>query len=142
MGLNMTRLLKNLELSVGIGEASRVSGATLTQIRYWEKKGLLTSFQHSDGRNKRFTLQNVIAMSTIKQLLDEGYTLAKAAEIIVIRKNTADRLHVIGRNLKDVHIDDDGTSYFNFGQLENDPDYDVVAEVRDNEYRLVKTKNK
>lgn len=135
----MTHLLKKLELTVGIGEASRVSGATLTQIRYWEKKGLLESFQYDDGRNKRFTLPNVIAMSTIKQMLDEGYTLNKAAEIIRERQHNEDRLRVLVRNqLQQVDEGDDGVSYFNFGQLTNDPDYDVVAEVTDNGSKLCK----
>ncbi|WP_225353630.1 MerR family transcriptional regulator [Lacticaseibacillus sharpeae] len=141
MGLDTTHLLKKLDLSIGIGEASRVSGATLTQIRYWEKKGLLTSFHHSDGRNKRYSIQNIIAMTAIKQMLDDGYTLAKAAETVRARQHTADRLRLImHEQLKSAEIDEDGISCFNFGAIENDPDYDLIVTASDTKTHLTKVK--
>ncbi len=139
MGFDMTHLLKNLELSVGIGEASRVSGATFTQIRYWEKKGLLKSFSYEDGRNKRFTLHNVVTMSAIKQMLDDGYTLTKAAEIIQKRQDNATMLQTFLHNrLSDISTSTDGSTNFNFGPIENDPGFDVVAQMSDNSSRVVK----
>lgn len=38
MDRRFTEKLQDLDLSMGIGETSRVTGASQAQIRYWEKK--------------------------------------------------------------------------------------------------------
>lgn len=131
--------LKQLDISVGIGEASRITGATLTQIRYWEKKDLIHSFQHDDGRNKRFNLPNLLMIVYIKDLLAGGFTLAKAGEIIADHKHQTDRLKTLIRYcLQSMAEDEDGSTIFNFGKLSNDPDFDVVARVTDDSACLAK----
>ncbi|WP_461215735.1 MerR family transcriptional regulator [Lacticaseibacillus sp. GG6-2] len=127
---DFTNRLKVMSISVGIGEASRITGATVTQIRYWEKKHLVHSFRREDGGNKRFNFPNLASIILVKSLIDEGYTLSKAAEVVTSHRHQADRLKVIANALIDV--DDTTTdSVFNFGQLANDPDYDVIARVDD-----------
>ncbi|MCI1986311.1 MAG: MerR family transcriptional regulator [Lactobacillus sp.] len=130
--------IKSLDISVGIGEASRITGATMTQIRYWEKKNLIHSFQREDGGNKRFNLKNIIQIMLIRSLIDSGYTLTKAAEMITQHQHQADRLKVLARTLTTLEDSNDETR-FNFGQLVNDPDYDVVAYVDDTHAKFCKT---
>lgn len=130
MESDFTKRLKVINLSVGIGEASRITGASLTQIRYWEKKNLVHSFRREDGGNKRFNFPNLAGIIFVKSLIDEGYTLTKAAEIVANHRHKADRLKIIANALIDVE-DTTTDSVFNFGQLANDPDYDVIARVDD-----------
>lgn len=119
--------LRSLDISLGIGETSRVTGATPTQIRYWEKKQLIHSRRHDANGNKRYSLANITLIVMIKTMLDEGYTLAKASEEIERSHQKADMLHVlISTRLQDIKREATQT-VFNFGPLENDPDYDVIA---------------
>lgn len=137
MGLFNERL-RSLDISLGIGESSRVTGATPTQIRYWEKKHLIHSLRHEAKGNKRYSLSNIALIVMIKSMLDEGYTLAKASEEIERSHQKADMLHVLmSTRLQGIQYDDHQTS-LNFGPLENDPDFDVVAVVQDNTAKLYK----
>ena len=139
MEIDFVKRLKGINLSVGIGEASHITGATLTQIRYWEKKTLIESFQREAGGNKRFTFPNLAKIVLIKSLIDEGYTLAKAAELLAAHRHQADRLKVIANALVDVD-DQLDESVFNFGRITNDPDYDIVARVTDEHATFCKVK--
>ncbi len=74
----------------------------------------------------------------IKTMLDEGYTLAKASEEIKKSHQKADMLHVLmSTRLQDIQYDDQQT-LLNFGPLENDPTYDVVAVVNEKNAKLYK----
>jgi DNA-binding transcriptional MerR regulator len=130
MGPDFTKRLKDLDLSVGIGEASRITGATSTQIRYWEKKDLVHSFRREEGGNKRFNFPNLAKLVLVKSMIDEGYTLTKAAETLAHHRHEADHLKMIAKLLVSVDDTPEG-SVFNFGQLENDPGFDVIAKVND-----------
>ena len=109
MGLFNERL-RSLDISLGIGETSRVTGATPTQIRYWEKKHLIHSLRHEANGNKRYSLSNIALIVMIKSMLDEGYTLAKASEEIEKSHQKADMLHVLMSTRLQVHGGRTGTS--------------------------------
>ncbi|KRK11860.1 MerR family transcriptional regulator [Lacticaseibacillus zeae DSM 20178 = KCTC 3804] len=137
MGLFNERL-RSLDISLGIGETSRVTGATPTQIRYWEKKHLIQSHRHEANGNKRYSLSNIALIVMIKTMLDEGYTLAKASEEIEKSHQKADMLHVLmSTRLQGIQYDDHQT-FLNFGPLENDPSFDVIAVVQENTAKLYK----
>ncbi|WP_155287579.1 MerR family transcriptional regulator [Lacticaseibacillus zhaodongensis] len=124
--------MKTLAISVGIGEASRISGATVTQIRYWQKKGLIKSFTPKDGRNKRFDVKNLVAIIRIREFLEEGYTLAKVSEIVRSHQHQSDRIHALIKQVFiDMHENDDGSTSFTFGPLTNRPDCNIEARVTD-----------
>ena len=129
---DLTHIIKKLDLSMGIGETSRVTGATLTQIRYWEKKGMIKSFTRDDGRNKRFDLASIMSILQIRHVLSEGYTLTKAAEIVKAHRLNMDRFKMLARQaIKRIWDDEDGSTNFDFGVLENDPDYRVNVRLTD-----------
>ncbi|HEU4963832.1 MAG TPA: MerR family transcriptional regulator [Bacilli bacterium] len=73
-----------LKLKIGIGETSEVTGIPQRQLRYWEDKGIIVS--SSGERNvRRYDYLNVKKILLIKELLDEGYTLDRAAEKVSAR---------------------------------------------------------
>ncbi|KRM72484.1 MerR family transcriptional regulator [Lacticaseibacillus brantae] len=132
--------MKQLDISLGIGETSRVTGATTTQIRYWEKKGLVASIRHEDGGNKRFTLKNIAIISMVKMMMDEGYTLAKASEVIQQRAHNMDIFHTILQTRLGDMVSEAGLTELNFGPIENDPDFDAVIRVADGDAKIYKVK--
>ena len=137
---NLVQRMKELDISLGIGETSRVTGATTTQIRYWEKKGLIHALRHETGGNKRYTLKNIAVISMIKVMMDEGYTLAKASEIINTRYQNADAFHTIIRTRLENLDRHDDTTELSFGMIENDPDFDAVVRITDGVAKIYKVK--
>ncbi|KRK91664.1 transcriptional regulator [Levilactobacillus koreensis JCM 16448] len=81
-----------------IGELSSMTGVSARQLRYWEKKNLITSQEREDGQQARvYTFKTFIGVSMIKYFMDEGYTLAAAAKQAQSRK---DRIAYIHRFIK------------------------------------------
>ena len=72
------------EITYSIGEAEKLTGASQKQIRYWEKQGHLLKIERNvcgDIAYRRFTQSQVEIIRAIKGYLDQGYTLARAAEL-------------------------------------------------------------
>ena len=66
-----------------IGDTAKMTGATQKQIRHWEAKGYISEADRvvSGVRAyRRFTLGQVETIGKIKSYLDEGFTLAAAAQ--------------------------------------------------------------
>ncbi|MBV8086616.1 MAG: MerR family transcriptional regulator [Chloroflexi bacterium] len=82
-------LLEKLRLSVG--EAARVTGASVRQVSYWTQKGLVRAIGTPTKRRYDFRALERIAL--IKQHLAEGYALEEAAR-------EADRLQRAARAAK------------------------------------------
>ena len=69
-----------------IGETEKMTGASQKQIRYWENKGFIPKVERNicgDIAYRRFTQSQVEIIRAIKGYLDQGYTLARAAELAV-----------------------------------------------------------
>ncbi|WP_239061395.1 MULTISPECIES: MerR family transcriptional regulator [unclassified Lacticaseibacillus] len=125
------RQVQDLDVSMGIGETSRVTGATATQIRYWEKKGIVHPIRHGEGQNKRYSYRDIVTISFVKSMIDQGYTLAKAEQDAATHFTFADALQMIVKERVHLAAQTAHTLTLNFGPLDNDPGYDVVAEVGD-----------
>ncbi|MBC2736547.1 MAG: MerR family transcriptional regulator [Desulfobacteraceae bacterium] len=66
-----------------IGDVASMTGVTRRQIRNWESRGYIPEADRvvSGSRAyRRFSLHQIELISTIKALLDEGFTLPAAAE--------------------------------------------------------------
>ena len=66
-----------------IGNVAKMTGATKKQIRNWETSGHIPKadrIQYGDRAYRRFSLKEVELISKIRELRDEGYTVAAAAE--------------------------------------------------------------
>lgn len=74
------RLIVSKELKINMTEASRLTGVSTSQLRYWEKKGYIKSEQGEQNKNHYFTLTTVLQAFTIKFFLDQGFTLAMAVK--------------------------------------------------------------
>jgi DNA-binding transcriptional MerR regulator len=73
------------EITYSIGETEKLTGASQKQIRYWEKKGYISDpiMRNVCGEiaYRRFKPSQVEIIHAIKGYLDQGYTLARAAEL-------------------------------------------------------------
>ena len=67
------------KLIVGIGEVSEITGVPTRKLRYWEEKGIINSEKGFDGETRKYNYLNIKRIISIKELLDEGYTLDAAA---------------------------------------------------------------
>lgn len=66
-----------------IGEASRLTGASIKTIRYWESRGYIPEADRvicGEKSYRRFKETNLEIIHRIKRLLGEGFTLTAAAK--------------------------------------------------------------
>ena len=73
------------EITYSIGEAENLTRVSQKQIRYWENQGyIIPKVERNicgDIAYRRFTPSQVELIRSIKRYLDQGYTLARAAEL-------------------------------------------------------------
>jgi len=72
------------EITYSIGETEKLTGASQKQIRYWESRYISEPIERNvcgDIAYRRFTQGQVELIHSIKMYLDQGYTLARAAEL-------------------------------------------------------------
>lgn len=69
--------------TVSIGEAARLTGASIKQIRFWADKGLIPEPERvvcGKRAYRQFTKKDLKFIKTVKGFLDEGFTLQAAAQ--------------------------------------------------------------
>ena len=71
--------LESDDFLVGISELSNMMNVSPRQLRYWEKKGYITSVGET-GSSRKYKLPMAIKVEMIKHFLDEGFTLQVAVE--------------------------------------------------------------
>ncbi|MCH3921296.1 MerR family transcriptional regulator [Limosilactobacillus sp.] len=126
------RLFVNSNLRISMTELAKETGVSPRQIRYWERKGYIHSDQDAENANHRFGLVTICRVITIKYFLDQGYTLAKAAEyeqqhrltMKIFRQFLADRIE----NIQQVDSD---SGEVDLGPLDDDPTQEVYALIKD-----------
>lgn len=66
----------------GATEAATRVGITLRQLYYWERLGVVEPRRETFGDRKfrRYTERDIQVLRQVKQLVDEGYVLSRAAE--------------------------------------------------------------
>jgi DNA-binding transcriptional MerR regulator len=74
---NDGEVIQRLRLSAA--EAARVCNVTPRQLIYWTKKGLVKPSTNDDHDYDVFAMEKVIR---IRQALDKGYSLEKAAQVV------------------------------------------------------------
>ncbi|WP_105957226.1 MerR family transcriptional regulator [Apilactobacillus quenuiae] len=74
------KIMKDLDLSVGIGGLSKSCNVPQSKIRYWEKKGYIKSICDDKNKNHRYPYHAIIKVELIKSFLESGYTLNTAAK--------------------------------------------------------------
>ena len=72
------------EITYSTGETEKLTSTSQKQIIYWEKKGFIPKVERNicgDIAYRRFTPSQVEIIRSIKGFLDQGYVLARAAEL-------------------------------------------------------------
>jgi len=71
------------EITYSISETEQYTEASQNQIRYWESRGYVQSYRNVCGlvAYRRFPQSQVELIRKIKGYLDQGYILARAAEL-------------------------------------------------------------
>jgi MerR family redox-sensitive transcriptional activator SoxR len=123
------KMVEENSLRISLKELSTASGVSGRQLRYWEEKGFIKSEQSQAGKAHKYTLQTMFQVISIKDLLDQGYTLAKAVEINRQHKHVRHAIRQFVRdNLLKIQEDNDGVR-MNIGQLTDHPEYDVEVQI-------------
>jgi len=69
------------KFTVGISDLAKTTGVSQTQLRYWEQKGYIHSQKATEKNTAhRFSYGTLMRVHFIKAMLDEGFTLAAAAQ--------------------------------------------------------------
>lgn len=101
-------------------EASRITGCTPSQLRYWDSVGLVRpSIASSEGKagvRRLYAFNDLIRMRAIKSLLDQGLSLQKV-------RRAFDEISRLGLQ-SDVQIETDGRNVFAI-----DPHSDTVTDT-------------
>ncbi|HHY47297.1 MAG TPA: MerR family transcriptional regulator [Firmicutes bacterium] len=71
------QLLSNLELSAS--QVAQACGITPRQLTYWARVGIIPSVIHSE-RGRGYTVESLRRAARVKQMMDSGFTLRRAAQ--------------------------------------------------------------
>lgn len=69
-------------------QAIQITGISQRQLAYWRKSGLITPSNQTSGGHSRYTFTDLIALKTIKRLIDAGISLQKIRKSIKALTNT------------------------------------------------------
>lgn len=93
-------------------QASRFTGCTAHQLRYWDRVGLVKpSVQATGGRpgvRRLYAFRDIVALRVIKSLLDGGMSLQKVRRAIEFLRKKAG----LDEHLSEIKLVTDGTSIF------------------------------
>ena len=93
-------------------QASRFTGSTGNQLRYWDKIGLVKpSVQETGGRpgvRRMYSFRDLVALKVVKSLLDGGMSLQRVRRAYEYLRGNAD----LDEQLSTVKLVTDGKSIF------------------------------
>lgn len=71
-------------MDYAIGEASRLTGIKVPTIRYYEGIGLLAAPARTEGRQRRYRVEDVARLNFIRHARDLGFEMADIAELLAL----------------------------------------------------------
>ncbi len=93
-------------------QASRLTGCTAHQLRYWDRVKLVTpTIQSTGGRpgkRRLYSFRDLVALRVVKSLLDNGMSVQRVRRAWDYLRRTAD----MDRHLAEVQLITDGQSIF------------------------------
>ena len=120
MGLQAKLGIDVDKLILGISEVRQMSDVSLRQLRYWEKRGYISSLPEKEGASRQYSLKTTIQIMRIKHFLDEGYTLATAVAKVTEFGERHELIHqFLSQRLEDI-IELDGEMAIDFGDFDAD----------------------
>lgn len=101
-------------------QASRFTGCTGNQLRYWDKIGLVKpSVQPTGGRpgvRRMYSFRDLVALKVVKSLLDEGMSLQRVRRAYTYLRDA----HALEDHLAGVKLVTDGRSIFKIEKADGD----------------------
>lgn len=86
-------------------QATRLTGCSVSQIRYWDRVGLVTPSLGS-GRSRRYTFPDLVALRMVRSLLDAGLPLRRI-------RRAVEQLRAVGEDdLAGLRLVADGSTVF------------------------------
>ncbi|MBP2098093.1 MerR family transcriptional regulator [Enterococcus rivorum] len=76
------------KMAVTIGEAAKITGVPIRKLRYWEDKGIIQSVDGAGNVTRKYDYYTIKKIILIKELVDDGYVLDRAAEKVELRIET------------------------------------------------------
>lgn len=131
----LQKLVLNADIKIGLNEMTQLTGASVSQIHYWEKKGYIRAVQDSENRNHYYSLKMVYQAFTIKYFLNQGYTLKMAAKKGQERKIIGDLFFTfVEKRIMRIDPTEDDSGEISLGPLADHPNQEVIAKVKANDH--------
>lgn len=86
-------------------QASRLTGASPSQIRYWSRVGLVVPSSRAGSSRRRYRFRDLVALRMVRSLLDAGLSLQRVRKAV-------EHLDTIGDDLTDLRLVSDGSTVF------------------------------
>lgn len=118
------------QLIFGISQISQMIDVSPRQLRYWEKRGYIRSLAQKDGQTRQYSAKAAVRIMGIKHFLDEGYTLAAAADKVTkfAQQQTLLQHFIVQRFEGTTEID--GQPALDFGTIDQQHLYGVMKDGR------------
>lgn len=129
--------LKTDRLIFGISETSKMTGISTRQLRYWEKRGYIQSLEKKVGESRKYNFKTIIAITSIKHFLDNGYTLQAAVSKVsdITYQTTLIKDFIVQRYNGLTQID--GIPAIDLGALGDDPAKNVYGLMAQDTIKIV-----
>lgn len=102
-----------------IGEMASMTGVSTRQLRYWESKGIISTIKRTGEQDARvYQFSTFVRVSSIKALLDEGYTLKAAVAKTNERYAMWSLIHNFIPHLINGVVEIDGEQMLDMGMLD------------------------
>ncbi|TPR26121.1 MerR family transcriptional regulator [Apilactobacillus micheneri] len=116
------KIMKDIDLSVGIGGLSKSCNVPQSKIRYWEKKGYIKSICDDKNKSHRYPYHAIIKVELIKSFLESGYTLSAAAKKAKVFDETGSIMHkIVNKRFNGLAMVDQNPSV-NMGPIDGEED--------------------
>lgn len=127
------RMINQNNLRITMSQLSEMTGVSPSQIRYWEKKNYIHSEQGEKNQNHLFPMKMLYHVCAIKFYLDQGYTLANAAQKADAHRESSKlfRRFMTDQQLQ-VTATGPGQGEIIVGTIAEDPHTEVYATVNKN----------
>ncbi|MFC6180631.1 MerR family transcriptional regulator [Lactiplantibacillus daowaiensis] len=116
---NFKAQINKHQFTVGISDLAKTTGVSQTQLRYWEQKGYIHSAKATEkNTTHRFSYGTLMRVHFIKAMLDEGFTLAAAAQMASQRSNQMEMMRIFVMNAFQGMEEREGHHMINLGYFD------------------------
>jgi len=127
------------KFTVGISDLAKTTGVSQTQLRYWEQKGYIHSQKVTEKNTvHRFSYGTLMRVHFIKAMLDEGFTLAAAAQRATEQSTQMEMMRIFTTNAFQGVEEREGHHMINLGYFDEEHTQNLYVFIVDNEphYRV------